>query len=86
MKLLFSYNIEKDIENFLVATKSMNNPRPTKFQSLYQEKFGQDFEVVKIKNFIEDYIKEKDFNFEEKIEVIKTNWLSIEKDFFKNYA
>lgn len=48
MKLHFSYNIEKDIENFINGTRAVNSKKPTKFQTSFSEKYGDNFETEKV--------------------------------------
>jgi len=44
MNLIFKYNLEKDIHNFLIANKSLGHGgKPSKMQILYHAKKIQDF-------------------------------------------
>lgn len=83
MHLSFSYNLDKDVENFLKAAKSVNNPKPTKLQNLYIEKLGTSFEASKVKKFIESYTKKNDIDVVARVKAIKNSWLSIEDEFIR---
>jgi len=83
MNLSFSYHTAKDVENFLKASKSINNPKPTKLQNLYREKFGEKLEAAKVREFIEGYVKENNIDIGKRVEAIKTDWLLIEQNFVK---
>lgn len=83
MRLSFSYNLDKDVENFLKGARSVNNPKPTKLQSLYMERFETTFEAGAVKNFIESYIKENNIDVAARTKAIKNSWLSVEDEFVK---
>lgn len=83
MKLSFSYNVEKDVENFFKAAKSVNNPKSTGLQNLYVERFGENLEAIRVREFIKSYIKENNINVQARAETIRANWLSIENEFVK---
>ena len=74
MKLHFLYNIEKDIENFIKGTRAVNSKKPTKFQTLFSEKYGENFEAEKVKAFIEEQDKINGFDANEEIVAVEERW------------
>jgi hypothetical protein len=40
MKLNFRYDLDKDIENFIKASKSKNNKKPSPMMTEYIEEYG----------------------------------------------
>lgn len=68
MKLKFSYNREKDIWCLLVKGKSsQNSPFPTGVYKMLTEKTGDNPNEAQTTEFIEWYLKEKNFNVQELI-------------------
>ena len=83
MKLLFSFDIHKDVENFKKGIGSINNRNLTKFQEQYVQENGPDFEELKIQKFIEKFLKENNIDVFQKEKEIRENWNSIEETFFQ---
>jgi len=83
MNLNFAYTIEKDAENFINGTKSINNPVPTKLHELYFAEFGNELDQVKVESFIKKYLEENNINPQERVSGIKTSWTSVEDRFFE---
>src|SRR3989338_4912419 len=83
MKLHFSYNIEKDIENFINGTRAVNSKKPTKFQTSFSEKYGDNFEKEKIKTFIEEQDKINNFDASKEIVATEERWKIIEPIFIE---
>lgn len=83
MKLHFTYDIEKDIENILKGTKAVNSKQPTKFQNLYTEKYGSDFNPDKIKEFIVEQDFKNNVNMGKEIKDIEEKWKTIESIFIE---
>lgn len=83
MKLHFTYDTGKDIENFINGTRAVNSKKPTKFQIAFSEKYGDNFEIDKIKEFIieQDAITEFDANKE--IVAIEERWKIAESIFIE---
>lgn len=81
MKLHFAYNIEKDIDNFIRGTNAVNSKKPTKFQIAFSEKYGDNFEVVKVKAFIEEQDKLNDFDANKEIVAVEERWKNVEPIF-----
>ncbi|MDO8482286.1 MAG: hypothetical protein Q7S86_00515, partial [bacterium] len=86
MTLSFSYDLQKDIENYLITTRSINNKQPTKVQSLYIARYGATFEREKLETFIREYIEDEKIAFEQKIHQIESDWQNIEQPFFDKVA
>jgi len=74
MKINFSYNITKDVENIINGTKSVNSKKPTKFQKLFTEKYGDNFEAEKVKMFIEEQDKINGFDANKEIVATEKRW------------
>ncbi len=83
MKLQFAYDIDKDIENFIKGTRSINSKKPTKFQLAFSEKYGDNFEAEKVKAFIEERNKEIGFDAQKEIIVAEKRWRMIEPTFIE---
>lgn len=83
MKLVFVYNMDKDIENFINGTRSVNSKKPTKFQSLFSEKYGDNFETEKVKAFIEEQDKINGFDANKEIVAIEERWKIAESIFIE---
>ncbi|WKZ26495.1 MAG: hypothetical protein QY304_00100 [Candidatus Paceibacterota bacterium] len=81
MKLHFTYNIEKDIENFINGTRAVNSKKPTKFQIAFSEKYGDYFETEKVKEFIEEQDAITGFDVNKEIVVIEKRWKIAEQVF-----
>lgn len=81
MKLHFAYNIEKDIDNFIRGTNAVNSKKPTKFQIAFSEKYGDNFEVVKVKAFIEEQDKLNEFDANKEIVAVEERWKNVEPVF-----
>lgn len=81
MKLHFTYNIEKDIENFINGTRAVNSKKPTKFQIAFSEKYGDNFETEKVKEFIEEQDAITGFDVNKEIVVIEKRWKIAEQVF-----
>ena len=81
MKLHFTYDIEKDIENFINGTRAVNSKKPTKFQTLFSEKYGDNFESEKVRAFIEEQDKINGFDASKDIVVIEERWKIVEPIF-----
>ena len=81
MKLHFTYNIEKDIENIINGTRAVNSKKPTKFQNLFTEKYGNNFEKEKVKTFIEEQDKINSFDANKEIVATEERWKIIEPIF-----
>lgn len=83
MLFTFSYDIEKDISNYLITSKSVNNPNPTKAQERYIEKYGSVFEEGKLREFILDQIREYKLDVDLEPERMKQGWEPVREAFVK---
>lgn len=79
MKLNFKYDIEKDIENFIKSSKSVNSKKLTKAMEEYVDKYGQVFESDNLREFINE--KLGNIDLEKVLTEITDNWLKIESEF-----
>jgi GrpB-like predicted nucleotidyltransferase (UPF0157 family) len=83
MKLQFTYNLDKDIDNFINGTRAVNSKKPTKFQNLFSEKYGDNFEKEKVKTFIEEQDKINNFDASKEIVATEERWKIIEPIFIE---
>ena len=83
MHLAFTYTVEKDVENFIKGTKSVNNPKPTRLQRLYIEKHGEEITEAKVKAFIENYLQENNIDTKTEETRLTGNWTAIENTFIE---
>ena len=83
MKLQFTYNLDKDIDNFINGTRAVNSKKPTKFQNLFSEKYGDNFEKEKVKIFIEEQDKINNFDASKEIVATEERWKIIEPIFIE---
>jgi GrpB-like predicted nucleotidyltransferase (UPF0157 family) len=83
MKLQFAYNLDKDIENFINGTRAVNSKKPTKFQTLFSEKYGDNFEKEKVRTFIEEQDKINSFDANKEIVATEERWRTVEPIFIE---
>jgi hypothetical protein len=83
MKIKFTYEIGKDIENFRKSARSSNNPKPTKLHQHYIDRYGADGDDDKLASFINSFIKEQKIDIQRKIAEIQSGWLSVQEEFIK---
>lgn len=83
MKIVFSYNIDKDIENIINGTRAVNSKKPTKFQNQFTEKYGDNFQKEKVKTFIEELDKINDFDANKEIVATGERWKIAEPIFIE---
>lgn len=81
--LEFAYDFDKDVENFLRGTRSVNSAKPTKLQRAYIDKNGPDYNEELVRWFIREYIQESGFDAEAAVRAIEGKWRPIEDDFFR---
>lgn len=83
MKLHFAYNIDKDIENFINGTRAVNSKKPTKFQIAFSEKYGDNFETEKVKEFITEQDAITGFDANKEIVIVEERWKIAEPIFIE---
>lgn len=84
MILTFKYNLEEDIRNFFIGSKSLgHNMRPSKKHLLYQEQYGEELTEENLKKFINNYIKENNINIESKIKEFQDSWDKVNDEFLQ---
>ncbi len=81
LKVHFAYDLEKDVENFLRGTQSINNKAPTKLQRLYIEKHGPIYDSEIVRNFIETYIQNNHIDLSSFVTAMERDWRPIEENF-----
>lgn len=82
MNIIFKYDIDKDVENFVKSTKSVNSKEPTKFFLLFLREFNNPTVVneLDVKKFVENYIKKNNVNTQEKTDELQKRWGDIEAE------
>lgn len=83
MKIVFAYNIDKDTENIINGTRAVNSKKPTKFQNLFTEKYGENLEKENIKTFIKEQDKINGFDANKEIVAIEERWKIAETIFIE---
>src|SRR3989344_6795955 len=83
MHVIFSYNLEKDVENIIKSTKSRNNREYTRFQKLYIEKYGEAFDTKKLRRFVEEHVEGNKIDIEREVNFIRDKWVGAEDPFIK---
>lgn len=83
MRLRFKYDIDKDVENFINGSRSVNSSKPTTFHLLYAEKHGMTLEPAKARLFIEAYLSENKINPAKEVAEIERAWLAIADRFIE---
>lgn len=81
MKLIFSYELERDVENFIHSSHSVNSDKKTSFQMLYSKEFGENLAPDQVREFILKYLRNYSIDIAREIERIEIGWKSIEADF-----
>ncbi|MFH2013518.1 MAG: hypothetical protein ABIJ17_00940 [Patescibacteria group bacterium] len=79
MKLIFKYDIDKDIENYYIVSKSVNL---SKRRDEYEAKFGKILDNENLRKFINQITIENKINFEEIINKFENLWQPINDGFF----
>lgn len=84
MKVIFKYDIEKDIDNFQKGLQTVNNPNPTvlhkEFFETHDEEKSLDREFVR--EFIQNKTEKENLDFKKQIFIAEENWKIIEKEYF----
>ncbi len=83
MELLFSYDLQKDIENYKRASRSTNSRTPTEMETRYRAEYGSEFEDHKLEAFVSQLIVEQGLDLSIQTKLISAAWQPIEVEFFK---
>lgn len=83
MKLRFAYDLDKDVENVIKGAKAINSQKSTKFQNLFTEKYGNDFEAGKVGAFIQEQDKITNLDIKQEVLTVQEKWQLIEELFVK---
>lgn len=81
LKVHFKYDLDKDVDNFLLGTRSVNNSTPTKLQRLYIEKHGNAYSPETVRIFIKTYAQDNRLNLSGLATSVERGWLPIEESF-----
>jgi hypothetical protein len=82
-QIIFKYDFEKDIDNFIRGTRAKNSSKPTKLQETYIAQNGTDYDESKVKKFLESYKQEISFDSEKSVKELEKNWKKIEIPFLQ---
>jgi len=90
MNINFEYNIEKDIENFIIVAKVKKIKNSSLFleekrflkYKMYFKKYGPIINKDKLNEFINEYIKKNKINPAQKLKIIENKWMQISKIFW----
>lgn len=82
MKIIFRYQLEKDIENFNAANNFFIK-RPTKIQTRYNEIYNGQLTDKNIKEFIGSFVKENKINIKNQTVKFQKLWDEVNKSFFE---
>lgn len=84
MKLNFTYNLDKDIENFFIGKTAVGaREHLSKRQAEYEKIYGPDLDKEKIKKFILDLTAERKINMTDRIEALQKEWNLVNDGFFQ---
>lgn len=80
MNITFKYDIDKDVENFVKSTKSVNSKEPTKLFLLFSGEFDKptDINELDVKKFVEYYLQKNNINTQEKTDELQKRWDIVE--------
>lgn len=83
MRVLFTYNREKDTWCLLTKGKSSNNSKnPTKQYEMLVAKYGNNPTTEEAATFVDEYIA-KEFNIQNSVQDFQNDWNSISLEFTK---
>ncbi len=83
MRLEFSYDLDKDTENFLKGTRSKNNSKPTRLQQAYIDTHSAAYDEETVRAFLQSHNQESGFDQQESVRRIEQDWRKIEATFFE---
>lgn len=81
MQLRFSYDAEKDVENIIRASRSVNSPRPTPFQLLATEGCGGELHPDRLHAFLAQYDEEHRVDREGAVDDAARRWKRVGEAF-----
>lgn len=79
MQIIFKYDLQKDIENFLKSSSAVNSKKPTKLQRLHMEKYGTEPQAENAGSFIAEYQQSNQINIGQRLENIEEDWRIVER-------
>ena len=82
-QIIFKYDFNKDVDNFIRGTRAKNNSKPTKLQEIYVSRNGTDYDESKVKEFLRTYSNQISFDSEKSIKELQENWKKIESSFLE---
>lgn len=81
MRLTFAYDREKDIENFVKSSRSVNNRELTKEMQEYVDAYGPDFTEENLRTFIDGKLAGVDI--ESVLTEVRNHWTTTEDEFIR---
>jgi len=81
--LTFQYNLEKDTDNFVRGTESVNSKHPTKLQEEYESLLGRSFSREKVENFLKERTATLQIKFIDKAFEFLKGWEPVEQAFIQ---
>jgi hypothetical protein len=81
MNIIFSYEIERDVQNFIASTQSVNSSQSTELCLKYIEEYGSAFDESTVKFFIEKYLQSKQVDISAVLNKIESKWRILEESF-----
>lgn len=83
VKVIFKYDLNKDVDNFIRGTRAKNSSNPTKLQDIYNTQNSFDYVEFKVEKFLREYIAQISFNADKSIKELESDWGKIEVAFLK---
>lgn len=82
MNVIFKYDIDKDVQNFINSTKSVNSKTPTKLFLLFSGESSNSEVIIEsdVKHFIEKYIHKNNINILDKVNELQRRWGDIQTE------
>lgn len=81
MRLRFVYDINKDVENLINGSRSVNSSRKTEFHQLYSAKHGDTIDPTKAREFIVQHLTERGIDMPKELSDMEKGWLAISDRF-----
>lgn len=80
-KVIFKYDFDKDVGNFIAGTRAKNSSKPTKLQQSYIDIYGTEYDEIKVREYLKSYIPEIGFEASKSVELLEQDWRKIEAQF-----
>lgn len=77
LSVIFKYELDKDVENFIRASKSKNSSKLTRLQEVYVSIYGNEYEPSKVREFLMAQTTSQSFDAQADIVRLQTVWEKI---------